>query len=239
MFDLHPGFADQGERFTGYIKLKKFKKNYVQHPDAAEESVKKKRQNKRAFEAEGLQVKVQRRKYVENKNSSEDALRKLQPTKSTMQAGELQVRVKQREYGKKPHAAEGSLPGIKPSKSSVKANEYARGIRRDWDYIRNPSSADEALKTREPGKAYARSAAYQGNIKMKKFNLFEKNRGLHPDTKFIKTNKNNVAEEKDILTNFKLWWARLFKKQETQPDHLKEKGKKPRYDKGEAGMWYE
>jgi hypothetical protein len=239
MFDLHPGFADQGERFTGYIKLKKFKKNYVQHPDASDESVKKKRQNKRAFEAEGLQVKVQRRMFVENKNTSEDALLKLQPTKGTMQAGELQVKVKQREYGKKPHAAQGSLPGIKPSKTSVKANEYARSIRRNWDYIRNPSSADEALKTREPGKAFARSAAYQGNIKMQKFNLFEKNRGLHPDTKFIKTNKNNVAEEKDILTNFKLWWARLFKKQETQPDHLKEKGKKPRYDKGEAGMWYE
>jgi hypothetical protein len=239
MFDLHPGFADQGERFTGYIKLKKFKKNYVQHPDAADESVKKKRLSKKAFEAEGLQVKLQRRKYVDNKNSSEDALFKLKPTKSTTQAGELHVKVKQGNYEKKPHAAEGSLPGIKPSKSSVKANEYARSIRRNWDYIRNPSSADEALKTREPGKAYARSAAYQGNIKMKKFNLFEKNRGLHPDTKFIKTNKNNVPEEKDIITNFKLWWARLFKKQETQPEHLKEKGKKPRYDKGEAGMWYE
>ena len=204
MFDLHPGFADQGERFTGYIKLKKFKKNYVQHPDAADESVKKKRQNKRAFEAEGLQVKM-----------------------------------KQREYGKKPNAAEGSLAGIKPSKASVKANEYARGIRRNWDYIRNPSSADEALRTREPGKAFARSSAYQGNIKMQKFSLFERNRALHPDTKFIKTNKNNVAEEKDILTNFKLWWARLFKKQETQHEHLKEKGKKPRYDKGEEGLWYE
>ncbi|HEX6227774.1 MAG TPA: hypothetical protein VFZ52_25320 [Chryseolinea sp.] len=204
MFDLHPGFADQGERFTGYIKLKKFKKNYVQHPDAAEESVKKKRQNKRAFEAEGLQVKVQ-----------------------------------QRESGRKPHAAEGSLPGIRPSKTSVKANEYARGIRRTWNYVKNPSSADEALKTREPGKAFARVSAYQGNIKMQKFSLFEKNRALHPDTKFIKTNKNNVPEEKDLLTNFKLWWARLFKKQETQPEHLKEKGTKPRYDKGEAGMWYE
>jgi len=176
---------------------------------------------------------------VENKNSSEDALFKLQPTNSTKEAGELHVKVRQGDYRKKPHAAEGSLQGIRPSKTSVKANEYARGIRRDWDYIRNPSSADEALKTREPGKAFARSSAYQGNIKMKKFNLFEKNRGLHPDTKFIKTNKNNVAEEKDIITNFKLWWARLFKKEETQPEHLKEKGKKPRYDKGEAGMWYE
>ena len=52
-------------------------------------------------------------------------------------------------------------------------------------------------------------------------------------------NKNNVPEEKDMLTNLKLWWARLFKKSETQPDHLKEKGGKPRYDKGEAGLWYE
>ena len=239
MFDLHPGFADQGERFTGYIKLKKFKKNYVQHPDASDESVKKKRLDKRAFDAEGLQVKVQRRKYIDNKNSSEDALKKLQPSKHNAQAGELQVRLKQREYGKKPHAAEGALPGIKPTKTSVKANEYARSIRRTWDYVRNPSSADEALKTREPGKAFARSSAYQGNIKMQKFRLFEKNRELHPDTRFIKINKNNVSEEKDLLTNFKLWWARLFKKQETQPDHLKEKGRKPRYDKGEAGMWYE
>jgi hypothetical protein len=239
MFDLHPGFIDQGGRFTGHIKLKKFRKNYVQNEYANEESIKKKRQDKRAFEAEGLQVKVQRRKYVENENASKDALKKLQPSKANAQAGELQVKLKQREYGKKPHAAEGSLAGIKPTKTSVKASEYARGIKRNWDYVRNPSSADDALKTREPGKAFARVSAYQGNIKMQKFKLFERNKGFHPDTKFIKTNKNNVPEEKDLVTNFKLWWARLFKKQETQPEHLKEKGKKPRYDKGEQGMWYE
>lgn len=204
MFDLHPGFIDQGGRYTGPIKLKKFNRSYTQHPDAAEASVKKKRLSKNAFDAEGLQVKV-----------------------------------KEREYARKPHAADGASPGIKPSKESVRANEYARSIRRNWDYIRNPSSSEEALKTREPGKAFALSSAYQGNIKMQKFKLFEKNRGLHPDTKFIKTNRNNVPEEKDLLTNFKLWWARLFKKQETQPDHLKDKGHKPRYDKGEAGMWYE
>lgn len=238
MFELHPGFIDQGGRYTGPIKLKKFKKSYVQHPDAADESIRKKRQDKSAFDAEGLQVKVQRRKYVENKNAADESLKKLQPSRSNAQAGELQVKIKQREYGRKPHAAEGSLPGIKPSKSSVKASEYARGIRRTWDYVRNPSSSEEALKTREPGKAFARVSAYQGNIKMQKFRLFD-NKESHPDTKFIKINKNNVPEEKDLLTNFKLWWARLFKKQETQPDHLKEKGNKPRYDKGEAGMWYD
>ncbi len=238
-FEVQPGFGDQGESFTGYIKLKKFRKNYIQNPKAAEASTKKRRPDKTTYEAGGLQVKVKRPDYIENKNSADEALLKRRPSKSTYQAGELQAKVRQKEYGRKPHAVEGSLPGIKPTKSTIKASEYARSVRRTWDYIHNPSSADEALKTREPGKAFARSSAYQGNIKMQKFVLFEKNRSLHPDTKFIKTNKNNVAEEKDAVTNFKLWWARLFKKQEAQPDHLKYKGKKPRYDKGEDGMWYE
>jgi hypothetical protein len=131
------------------------------------------------------------------------------------------------------------MPGIKPTKSSMKASEYARGARRDWDYIHNPSSADEALRTREPGKAFARASDYQGNVKMHKYVLFEKNRALHPDAKFVKLNKNNVDEERDALTGFKLWWAKMFKKQESQPEHLKYKGKTPRYDKGEDGLWYD
>ena len=131
------------------------------------------------------------------------------------------------------------MPGIKPSKTSIKASEYARSVRRNFDYIHNPSSSDEALKTREPGKAFARVSAYQGNVKMQKFALFEQNRKSHPDTKFIKINKNNVDEERDAMTNFKLWWSRLFKKEETQPDNIKYKGRKPRYDKGEQGLWYD
>jgi len=308
-FEVQPGFGDMGESFTGYIKLNKFRKNYVQHPDAADASIKKKRLKKSAFDAEGLSVKMKRPDYVQNehassasikkrklkssafdaeglsvkvkrptyvqnehasaesikkrkvkssafeaeglivrikrpdyvrnKNSADEALWKTKPSRSDAQAGELQVRIKQKEYGRKPHAAEGSMAGIKPSKSSVKANEYARSVKRNWDYIRNPSSADEALKTREPGKAFARVSAYQGNIKMQKYTFFEKNRAQHPDTKFIKPNKNNVDEERDALTNFKLWWARLFKNQETQPENLKYKGRKPRYDKGEQGLWYE
>ncbi len=238
-FEAQPGFIDQGETFTGYIKRKDFNRDYVYKRGTSKESVKKKQPDKNTFEANGLQVRVKRPDYVENKNAAEEALLKLRPSKSSAQTGDLQVKLKQQEYGKKPHAAEGSLEGIKPSRSTVRASEYSKGIRRTWDYIHNPSSADEALKTREPGKAFARSTAYQGNIKMQKFNVFEKNQSLHPDTKFIKTNKNNVDEERDALTNFKLWWARVFKKQETQPENLKYDGKKPRYDKGEAGLWYD
>ena len=239
LFEQNPTYQDQGEEFTGFIKLRKFKKNYVKNPNSAEAALKKKYPSKSTYSVDGLQVKVKEREYVQNKNAAKESLLKKKPTKSTYLVDGLQIKVKQREIGKKPHAAEGSMPGIKPSKSSVKASEYARGVKRTWNYIHNPSSADEAQKTREPGKAFGRSTDYQGNIKMQKFHLFEKNRHLHPDATFVKTNKNNVDGERDLLTNVKLWWAKLFKKQDTQPDNLKDKGKRPRYDKREDGLWYD
>lgn len=196
-------FRDQGEEFTGVIKLSRFRRNYVKNPNSAEESIRKARPEKGVYKVDGLQVKVERRAYVRNKNSSEEALLKLRPTRTTKEAGELQVKVEQ------------------------------------YKYVRNKSSAEEALKVREPGKAFARATDYQGNIKMQKYRLFERNRELHPDAKFVKTNKNNVKQERDAVTNLKLWWARLFRKEETQPDHLKDNSRKPGYDKGEAGLWYD
>lgn len=143
-------------------------------------------------------------------------------------------------YKKNPKSADGAMAGKKASSSALKADQYDRGVVRKWDYIKNPSTAQAAQRTREPGRAFGRSADYQGNIRIKKFDLFGKS-DLHPDARFVRLNKNNVDEEKDMFTNFKLWWARLFRKSETQPDHLKEKDndRKPRYDKGEAGLWYE
>lgn len=196
-------FRDQGEEFTGVLKLAWWKRNYIQNKKAYEESMRKVNPGKGIRKVEGLQVRVQRRDYIRNPNSAEEALLKLRPTKTTKEVNELHVRVK------------------------------------SFKYQRNASSVAEALKVREPGKAFARATDYQGNIKMQKYRLFEKNRNLHPDSRFVKTNRNNVQEEKDALTNLKLWWARLFKKQETQPEHLKEKGKQPRYDKGEQGLWYD
>lgn len=150
------------------------------------------------------------------------------------------LKLARNDYRRNPHSASGALEGKKASPSAVKAGESVRGIRRNWDYIKNPSSDDAAQRTREPGRAFGRLADYQGNIRIKKFDLFGKS-DLHPDARFVRLNKNNVDEEKDMFTNFKLWWARLFRKSETQPDHLKDKDKdrKPRYDKGESGLWYE
>ncbi len=151
-----------------------------------------------------------------------------------------QTKVSRNRYGKNQSAADEAIPVVKASDETRKAGSYSSGVRRDWDYIRNPSSADDAQKTREPGRAFARAGDFHGNIKVKKFDLF-KSSDLHPDAQFVKINKNNVPEEKDMITNFKLWWARLFRKAETQPSHLKEndKDRKPRYDKGESGLWYD
>lgn len=202
-FDLHPSLRDQGEEYTGSIKLSRFKKNYVKNPNQADEALKKNRPDKTTYLVNGLQIKV-----------------------------------REKDYKKKPHGADGSMPGIAPGKNSIRASEYSRVIRQRWDYKHNPSSASGALKVREPGKAFVQATDYQGNIKMKRFDLFRK-KELYPDSRFVKTNKNNTDEERGLLTNFKLWWARLFRKNESQPDHLKEKNKKPRYDKGEQGLWYD
>lgn len=203
LFDLVPSMQDQGETFTGHIKLSRFKRNYLKNP-----------------------------------NAHDKALKKDRPHKTTYQVNDLQVNVKEKEYGTRPHAAKGALPGIVPGKSSIRASEYSKVMRQRWNYVRNPSSSDKALKVREPGKAFARATEYQGNIKMKKPGLFDKDE-RHPDARFVKINKNNTDEERSTLTNLKLWWARLFKKNDNQPKHLKEKVKKPRYDKGEDGLWYD
>lgn len=266
-FEAQPGFSDQGEEFSGTLKARRPLKGGGSVSgklwNNKEKPIPGKLPPASATQVNGFPGKMKRfetspgfsdqgeeftgtirrprlwKDYIRNPNASEDAIKKKRPKSNVYQVDNLQVAVKQKPYGKKPHAAEGSLPGVKPTKETVKASEYARGVRRTWDYVRNPSSADDALKVREPGKAFAKATDYQGNIKMRKFELFEKNRELHPDAKFVKTNKNNVDGERDLLTNFKLWWARLFKKEETQPDHLKEKGRKPRYDKGEEGLWYD
>lgn len=243
MFDLKPGMRNQGEEFTGTIKGRR-------KPLKGGGSVSGKLWNNNgqpiagktpgdaAGETDTFMGKAKMKQdYVKNPNAAEESLKKLKPGKSTYLVDGLQIKVKQQEYSKRPNGAENAMKGIGPGKSSIQASKYSKAMRQTWSYKHNPNSADDALDTHEPGKAFARATDYQGNIKMRKV-IFGK-KGLHPDAQFVKINKNNTDDERDMLTNFKLWWARLFKKSETQPDHLKEKYKKPRYDKREEGLWYD
>ncbi len=52
---------------------------------------------------------------------------------------------------------------------------------------------------------------------------------------FAHSFRDNVKEERTLLMNVKLMWAKLFRKNETQPENLKERITKPKYDKREKG----
>ncbi|MCX8490170.1 MAG: hypothetical protein ORN54_03805 [Cyclobacteriaceae bacterium] len=120
-----------------------------------------------------------------------------------------------------------------PSSSKAKSNEYPGRARLTKNYLHNPRGSKEALKVIAPSKAYAKSSNYQGNLKMSK----PHGSNLHPDAKFAHGRINNVKHERTILTNAKLWWFRLFKKSDTQPNAVKEKVRRPRYDKKERELW--
>ncbi len=165
-------------------------------------------------------------------NNNGEALAKSAPQNAGAAAG-LQVRVKQGDYSRKPNARKGSLPGLAPTRASVKASEYSRNMKQYWNYKHNPNSSRYALNGIGPGKAEARIGDFQGNIKMHKYSGSR----LHPDAKFAHSEENNVKEERSFLTNVKVFWSKVFHKNDTQPSSVKDKGKKIQYDKREKGLW--
>jgi len=171
--------------------------------------------------------------HIQNPNAAPEALLKHRPGQSVYLVGGLQVGVKEQKYSKNSKASKYALPGIAPRRSSVKASEYTSNMKQYWNYKRNPNSSSGALKTIAPGKAQARIRDFQGNVKMHKFSLS----GLHPDAQFAHGEDDNVKGERSIFTNVKLFWSRMFRKNDTQPDNLKDKIKKPQYDKREKGLW--
>jgi hypothetical protein len=228
--DGQPGFVDQGEEYTGSIKYRKPEKS-IGKGGTYQGTIKTKRPEKGGGSVSGI---------LWNNNGKPINVRTPDGSAGRVgsYSGELRLSAFKRDYVRNPNSSSLATHKKRPTKSVFDEGKLQAKVLQP-KYIKNKHAADNASKVKEPGRSYARAADFQGNIKMHKFTLFEKNRDLHPDAKFIRTNKNNVDEEKDILTNFKLWWARLFRKNETQPDHLKEKLRKPRYDKGEQGLWYE
>lgn len=174
-----------------------------------------------------------KREYIQNENAHKESIKKHRPDETTFRVAGLQVKVKEKNYAKKPNAAKGSMPGISPTRSTVKASEYARGMKQYWDYKRNPNSDKEALKVREPSRANARIGDYQGNVKMHKWGGGR----MHPDASYAHGYRDNVKEERTFFMNVKLTWAKLFRKSENQPQNLKDKPQRPRYDKREKGLW--
>jgi hypothetical protein len=135
-------------------------------------------------------------------------------------------------YRQNPNVGRESILKQKPDQSTYQVAGLQVKVKQE-DYMHNPSSADRALKVLYSGKAYARANAYQGNVKMNKYNA----KNLHRDAQFAHSIHDNVKGEKTIMMDFKLLWSKVFRKNDTQPENLKEKSERPRYDKGEKGLW--
>jgi hypothetical protein len=210
---------------------------WARNKNAHEDALLKRDPGSNVFETAGLQIKMQSPGYAQNKNAHSESILKRKPSRQTLALNNLTAKVKQPGWVKNKNAHTDALMKRDPG-SAVFAVDKIYGKIKAYNYQSNPSSSRDALKVREPGKAFAKAANYQGNIKMQKFNFF-KHPDYHPDASFVKTNKNNVKEERDLLTNIRLFWAKLFRKSENQPDHLKEKVRKPRYDNREVGLWYD
>jgi hypothetical protein len=136
-----------------------------------------------------------------------------------------------RSYVENPHQVDEAIKKQKPE-LNYKAGNFASGAKVTGRRRHNPNSVDDALDAYH-NRASARRVDYQGNVRSRKF--FDRRES--PDAKFVNQGENNVKEDRTIMTNMKLLWAKLFQKSESQPSNLKDKSHKMKYDKGEKGMW--
>ena len=106
-------------------------------------------------------------------------------------------------------------------------------IEQKGHYTRNKSANENALKVREPDHNYFAAGNFTGNIKRSSRKI---DGDTHTNTKFYSSkDEGNAVEEKKKFISFKMLWNRWFGKE--TPDPPKER--KPRYDKGEKGLWNE
>ncbi|MFM7428749.1 MAG: hypothetical protein ACKO1F_02500 [Flammeovirgaceae bacterium] len=215
------------------VKVKRDYK-YVQNPKANKNSLKKKEPDDDVFAVEGLQIKVKQGKYIKKPNAKDGMLKGIGPSSASVKASEYEGRMKILwSYKHNPSSNKSALDVRKPNQTFSKGNTFQGRARLTRNYRHNPKSDKDALKVIAPGRAYAKINNYQGNLKMSK----PGGKGLHPDAKFAHGHRDNVKGERTIFMNVKLWWAKLFKKSDNQTEAVKEKVRRPRYDKKEKELW--
>ncbi|MEM6522581.1 MAG: hypothetical protein AAF693_02265 [Bacteroidota bacterium] len=227
-------------RFDGYISEyrgeQKRKYAYKKNPNAVKESLKVKEAGKNDRLSANFQGFHKRRTgYVKNKSAADESLKVRAPNSNYKKRGGYQGNIKRTwRYVKNRNSADEALKGIAPSRDSRKAGDYQGRTRLARGYSKKPHAADGSLKGIGPSRAAIRASNYQGNVKMSR--KYIKNR--HPSFKYD-NGKDDSNEFRKGLFKLNLLWAKLFKKNENQPKHLKEKVRKPRFDKKEQGLWYD
>ncbi len=81
-------------------------------------------------------------------------------------------------------------------------------------------------------KLSAKVHQYDGDIRYRK-----PGKDMHPSVFYLKSKTRNSYEQKEKYRRWRLIFMHIFDNKE-QPKHLKEKNRKPRYDKNESEIWY-
>lgn len=168
-----------------------------------------------------------------NPLSSKKALPGKEPSSALVKAGEYAGNMRLRGIGRNPLSAKKALPGKEPSSPLQRAAAYTGSTRLAHAYRHNPNSSKKALKVIYPGKDYMRIGDYRGNIRVNRVT----GKKFHPDAQFAHGRVYNEDGKRTTMTQFRLFWAKLFRKQAVQPNTVKEKERKPRYDKREKEIW--
>lgn len=220
--------------YSGKTKLPLLKREYVRNPNANEKALKKHSPYENTYQVNGLMVRVKQKETSTKPKAVKGSMPGVGPTQATIKASEYTGRIKVYwDYKHNPSSAEGSLKTLKNTKSFEQATTFAGKTRLTKNYRHNPNSHKDALKGIAPGRASARIDDYQGNVKMNKYN----HKKHFPDAEFAHGKENNVKGERTIMTDFKLLFTKLFKKNNMQPDAVKDKVRRPRYDKKEKELW--
>ncbi len=129
------------------------------------------------------------------------------------------------------HGFTGHIRQLRPYQQE-KVNEnkaYYIGGHQGWLRVPTPKA-----QTRYHKKLASQIHGYTGDIRVRKRKPGE---NMHPSVHHLSRVGKASYEQKERHRKRRIWLTHIFKSKE-QPQHLKEKTRKPRYDSKETDIWY-
>ncbi len=128
-----------------------------------------------------------------------------------------------------------------PAKPGNEAKDAAvfRGRFKDYELIYGFSGIESARYGRKRTLAFMKLSQKKNRGYYIRMGITASRKQMHPSYSYTKSGESkNAAEEKEKTLKFRLWWSNLFKSNGNLPGSIKQKDKKPRYDKRESDLWY-
>ena len=121
----------------------------------------------------------------------------------------------------------------------AKAAAEFRGRFKDYELIYGFSGIESARYGRKRTLAFMKLSQKKNRGYYIRMGITASRKQMHPSYSYTKSGgSKNAAEEKEKTLKFRLWWSNLFKSNGNLPGSIKQKDKKPRYDKRESDLWY-